>query len=194
MHIAGRWSRQFQIKIVIMARGIWPVGMTRRDNRVAIEVYAADKSDLTIPPCIDDPAFLVMAMVGRGTVPANGELCIAEAEHLALIGAACEHVIHEMGSLVCVPPENDAHIKPAPRRTIQNVEKTATSVRHLEILRDPRNGQIDGMCGRIDRLADSAKSGETINMRTKQIAAALRVRAGSDRRDMGRRGDGNKLI
>jgi hypothetical protein len=173
VQVGDRGPGDFQVDVVVLAF----TGMSRRHQRIRIEIDAADERRLRILAGVDQPALLMLAVAWMPAVPPDIEVAMAPSQQLEVLRRAPERVPPQGRSLLVRPPENQANVEATLRRPLEHVQCRSPAVGHLE--RRPHEGdrRPDAASCRIDRLADAPECVQAVDQGTQAIAAARRVGA-----------------
>src|SRR5205085_1822460 len=104
--IDGGRTGQFDIDVVVLAF----TAMAGRDHRVGIEIDSPDERRLALVAGIDEPAFLVLAKTGVGTVPPDSNSGSSNLQFIKMVHGSPKGVALPILGLCGRPPEEDPHV------------------------------------------------------------------------------------
>src|SRR5690349_9083137 len=157
--VDGRWSTHLHVHIMLLSLA----AMSGNAHRVRVETDPADERGFALGLDIDEPGFLMLAKPGMRSVPANLQPRLSAIEPRPLLGGPPECVPTVSFARGVRSPEEDADVDPSRCRSIEDVERASSAIRHLERRPHERYGEPDIVLGPLDGFTNPPKSGSPID-------------------------------
>ena len=124
MHVGNGRTCELDIDIVVVSF----TAVRGHDQRVRIEIDAADKGERRIEIGIDESGFLMLAVAGVCPIPTDVEQGIALRKHLEMVWRAPKGISSPCCRLVIGPPEDDTYIDTASGGAFEHVQCGAATI------------------------------------------------------------------